>query len=148
MWRELAGEIFVNSNGQIDAYNIDIDDSKDIEKGIQSFFHSTADILIIHSLLLDHNAHQTGSSLLSTPSIYSSLLQFNHHLSSILQNLHNDSLLVVVGDHGLTDHGNHGGGTIDEITTGLCVYSPSFSFSSFNVFMPLYFFIVEINSHA
>lgn len=104
--------------------------------------------MIIHSLLLDHNAHQTGSSLLSTPSIYSSLLQFNHHLSSILQNLHNDSLLVVVGDHGLTDHGNHGGGTIDEITTGLCVYSPSFSFSSFNVFMPLYFFIVEINSHA
>lgn len=110
-----------------------MDDSKEIQEAIDSFFQSNDDILIIHSLLVDHNAHKTSSSSISNSFIHNSLLQFNSHLSSILQQMKNDSILLVFGDHGLSDSGNHGGATHDETTTGLCVYSPTIPLRPFSV---------------
>lgn len=112
-----------------------MDDSKEIQEAIDSFFQSDDDVLIIHSLLVDHNAHKTSTSSISNSFIHDSLLQFNSHLSSIFQQMKNDSILLVFGDHGLSDHGNHGGATHDEITTGLCVYSPTIPLRPFSVLL-------------
>lgn len=133
VWRELAGDVFNNSINSVDSYDVFIDDSDVIQEKIDDFFRSSYDLLIIHSLLVDHNAHKTSSSSPTTPAIYSSLLQFNAHLSSILRQIKNDTLLFVFGDHGLSSLGNHGGATIDEITTGLCVYSPNRQLKPFDV---------------
>ena len=115
-----------------------VDDSNEIQQEIDRFFQSADDMLIIHSLLLDHCAHRTSSSSPATPSIYSSLLQLNHHLSSIVNQIQNDTLLLVFGDHGLSRFGNHGGATKDEITTGLCVYC---SFPHFSLHRDRFIFV-------
>ena len=41
-------------------------------------------------------------------------------------NRHQSSLLVVLGDHGMNDGGNHGGSSAGEVSTALLFVSPSF----------------------
>ena len=36
-----------------------------------------------------------------------------------------DTVLFVLGDHGMTRTGDHGGDSADELTAGLFVYSPA-----------------------
>ena len=40
-----------------------------------------------------------------------------------------NSLFVLIGDHGMTEDGNHGGATYEETTSGIFFYSPHRSFS-------------------
>ncbi|SGY17773.1 BQ5605_C015g07885 [Microbotryum silenes-dioicae] len=44
-------------------------------------------------------------------------------LAQIVQQLDNDTLLVVFGDHGMTDSGDHGGDSREEVDAALWVYS-------------------------
>lgn len=37
----------------------------------------------------------------------------------------NDTILIVLGDHGMTDSGDHGGDSTKETSTALFMYSPS-----------------------
>lgn len=135
VWRELAGPVFQNEQSDVDAYNVYTDDSKEIQRAIDAYVTSTSppDVLILHSLLVDHNAHKSSTSSPSSPPIHTSLLQFNRHLSSLVSRLSNDTLLLVFGDHGLNAHGTHGGATHDERTTGLCAFSSSYPLGPFTV---------------
>ena len=138
VWRELAGPVFRNEQSDIDAYNVYTDDSEEIQRAIDAYVTSPSppDVLILHSLLVDHNAHKSSTSSPSSPPIHSSLLQFNRHLFSLVSRLPNDTLLLVFGDHGLNAHGTHGGATHDERTTGLCAFSSSYSLGPFTVSVP------------
>lgn len=42
-----------------------------------------------------------------------------------MDHLHNDTLLVVMGDHGMTDSGDHGGESQKETDAAIFLYSPS-----------------------
>lgn len=42
-----------------------------------------------------------------------------------MERLENDTLLVVIGDHGMTKNGDHGGDSEPEISAALFLYSPS-----------------------
>lgn len=44
---------------------------------------------------------------------------------SVIDRLQNDTLLVVMGDHGMTDTGDHGGESQKETDAALFLYSPS-----------------------
>ncbi|XP_034048250.1 GPI ethanolamine phosphate transferase 3 isoform X2 [Thalassophryne amazonica] len=44
---------------------------------------------------------------------------------SVIERLQNDTLLVVMGDHGMTDTGDHGGESQKETDAALFLYSPS-----------------------
>lgn len=44
---------------------------------------------------------------------------------SVLDRLQNDTLLVVMGDHGMTDTGDHGGESQKETDAAIFLYSPS-----------------------
>ncbi|GAA5904720.1 hypothetical protein JCM6882_008356 [Rhodosporidiobolus microsporus] len=87
------------------------------------------DALILHYLGLDHVGHLGGpSSPLMPPK--------QREMDDVLQRLYNHleerdradgkrSLLVVVGDHGMTEGGNHGGSTEAETSAALLLASPS-----------------------
>lgn len=42
-----------------------------------------------------------------------------------MDRLQNDTLLVVMGDHGMTDNGDHGGESQKETDAAIFLYSPS-----------------------
>lgn len=42
-----------------------------------------------------------------------------------MDHLQNDTLLVVMGDHGMTDSGDHGGESQKETDAAIFLYSPS-----------------------
>ena len=133
VWRELGGDVFSNDLKESDSFDVYVDDTEDIQEALESFVTSTTDVLIIHSLLVDHNAHRTSTSSPSHHAIYDALLKFNKHLSYITSHLPTNTLLLVFGDHGLSAWGNHGGATYDEVTTGICAYSSSYELQPFTV---------------
>lgn len=55
-------------------------------------------------------------------------LTANHR--SVIKRLKNDTLLVVMGDHGMTDTGDHGGESQKETDAALFLYSSSPLFSA------------------
>ena len=136
VWRELAGDVFSTSGDRIDSFNVYNDDSETIQHELELFLseNCTADMLIVHSLLVDHSAHKSDTSSPVHPAIHAALLQLNRHLQYVTTHLPNDTLLFVFGDHGLSHKGNHGGSTLEETTTGLCVVSRSISLDPFDVF--------------
>lgn len=61
----------------------------------------------------------------------SRLQKMDSILKKIVENIPDDCLLLMFGDHGMTDDGNHGGSTIEETDSGLFVYSKKKLFPSF-----------------
>lgn len=47
-----------------------------------------------------------------------------------MERLQDDTLLVVLGDHGMTDNGDHGGESQKETDAAIFLYSPSPLFHS------------------
>lgn len=78
------------------------------------------DVLIGHFLGVDHVGHRYG------PNHYSmkeKLNQMNEVISDVIKKLDDDTLLVVMGDHGMDSTGNHGGDSLDELESTLFMYS-------------------------
>ena len=51
------------------------------------------------------------------------LEQMNLLIQNIVKAMDDDSLLLVMGDHGMTKSGDHGGDSIDELKAALFAYS-------------------------
>lgn len=84
------------------------------------------DGLILHYLGLDHIGHKSGPN-----SVYMGSKQVE--MDSILKDLYesrvassNSTLLVIMGDHGMNELGNHGGSSDGETSPGLVLASPKF----------------------
>ena len=84
------------------------------------------DILIAHFLGVDHVGHTFGPS---HPEMSSKLQQMDKMVEEIIQEMSEDTILFVMGDHGMTSDGNHGGASEEEVTASLFVYSPKHIFS-------------------
>ncbi|XP_027638782.2 GPI ethanolamine phosphate transferase 3 isoform X3 [Falco peregrinus] len=78
------------------------------------------DMLIAHFLGVDHCGHKHGPD---HPEMAKKLTQMNEMLRSLVDHLGNDTLLLVAGDHGMTDTGDHGGDSEKEVNAALFVYS-------------------------
>ncbi|CAM6100656.1 unnamed protein product [Calypogeia fissa] len=83
------------------------------------------DVLIAHFLGVDHVGHIFG---VESPLMPQKLDQYNNVIEDVVQQLGNmskpgglfeDTLLIVMGDHGQTLNGDHGGGTPEEVETAL-----------------------------
>ncbi|KAK6025977.1 hypothetical protein OSTOST_08106, partial [Ostertagia ostertagi] len=68
------------------------------------------DVLILHYLGLDHVGHSLGSQ---SPEIKKKLEEMDEIVRQVfvIVSAQSPLLLAVVGDHGMTNAGNHGGGT-------------------------------------
>ncbi|GAA5981293.1 hypothetical protein JCM10908_004056 [Rhodotorula pacifica] len=78
------------------------------------------DIVIAHGLGLDHAGHRFGAEHRETTR---KLQETNRLLEDVVERMSDDTLLVVVGDHGMTDRGDHGGDSREEVDAALWIYS-------------------------
>lgn len=78
------------------------------------------DFLIGHFLGVDHVGHRVGPS---HPSMHAKLTQMDTALRRVVDLLDDDTLLVVLGDHGMDRAGDHGGDGVLETSSALWIYS-------------------------
>lgn len=89
------------------------------------------DTLILHYLGLDHIGHLEGPS---SPHMLDKQLEMDTIISEIYQTLSDpdatragETLVIVLGDHGMTGDGNHGGASDAETQTAIALISRLFS---------------------
>ncbi|KAJ7980495.1 GPI ethanolamine phosphate transferase 3 [Quillaja saponaria] len=96
-----------------------------IDHLLPSLYEGDWDVLISHFLGVDHAGHIFGVD--STPMI-EKLKQYNLILEKVIKalesqsgpgGLHENTFLVVMGDHGQTLNGDHGGGSAEEVETSM-----------------------------
>ncbi|KAG6817786.1 hypothetical protein H0H87_003194 [Tephrocybe sp. NHM501043] len=78
------------------------------------------DFLVGHFLGVDHVGHRVGPD---HPSMKAKLTQMNDVLKRVVDSIDDDTLLVVLGDHGMDRSGDHGGDGVFETSAALWVYS-------------------------
>ncbi|CAH1253896.1 PIGO [Branchiostoma lanceolatum] len=80
------------------------------------------DVLIGHFLGVDHVGHRFGPY---HPTMGEKLTQMDGVIRSVVSKLTDDTMLFVMGDHGMTRTGDHGGDSSDEVGAALFIYSPA-----------------------
>ncbi|GAA5972723.1 hypothetical protein JCM11641_002990 [Rhodosporidiobolus odoratus] len=78
------------------------------------------DIVVAHGLGIDHAGHRFGAEHAETTR---KLRETDELLQLVVDRMKEDTLLVVVGDHGMTDRGDHGGDSREEVDAALWVYT-------------------------
>ncbi|KAJ3531710.1 hypothetical protein NMY22_g8035 [Coprinellus aureogranulatus] len=78
------------------------------------------DFLVGHFLGVDHVGHRVGPD---HPSMKAKLQQMNDVLERVVRLLDEETLLVVLGDHGMDRSGDHGGDGTLETSAAMWVYS-------------------------
>ena len=78
------------------------------------------DIVFGHYLGVDHAGHRYGPD---HPAMGAKLRQMDEVLRDIISSLDDETLLVVMGDHGMDAKGDHGGESDDEVEAALWMYS-------------------------
>lgn len=82
------------------------------------------DIMILHYLGVDHIGHNYGG--INSKLLPAKLAEMDDAVKVIyesLSKLDENYLVFLTGDHGMTDLGNHGGNTIEEINTGVLLFT-------------------------
>ncbi|ESO07820.1 hypothetical protein HELRODRAFT_130545, partial [Helobdella robusta] len=77
-------------------------------------------LLVGHMLGIDHCGHTFGPHHIK---MKEKLIQMDNFIRNITESLNNDTILFVMGDHGMTKTGDHGGDSDEEVDAGLFVYS-------------------------
>ncbi|KUJ20118.1 uncharacterized protein LY89DRAFT_641660 [Mollisia scopiformis] len=78
------------------------------------------DVMVAHYLGVDHAGHRYGPN---HPAMTGKLQQMDGVLRDVVRALDDDTLLVVMGDHGMDAKGDHGGESDDEVQAALWMYS-------------------------
>ncbi|TRY68027.1 hypothetical protein DNTS_003619 [Danionella cerebrum] len=112
--------------------SFNVKDLNTVDNGILQNIYPTMegndwDVLIAHFLGVDHCGHRFGPD---HPAMAEKLSQMDGVIRSVIKRLKNDTLLVVMGDHGMTDTGDHGGESQKETDAALFLYSSSPLFSA------------------
>ncbi|XP_039120959.1 uncharacterized protein LOC120257570 [Dioscorea cayenensis subsp. rotundata] len=109
--------------------DLDTVDNGVVKHLFPSLYQDDWDVLIAHFLGVDHAGHIFGVD--SMPMVQK-LEQYNSILERVVEvlknqsgpgGLHENTLLIVMGDHGQTLNGDHGGGTAEEVETSLFAMS-------------------------
>lgn len=123
-WDALYGDAFFTRKYAFDSFNVKDLDS--VDNGVKrhlfpELVRDDWDLLIAHFLGVDHVGHTHGpSSVFMTQK----LDEMNRVLGDLLEALpDDDTLLAVLGDHGMSADGNHGGASDEETGAALFLYS-------------------------
>ncbi|XP_035600561.1 GPI ethanolamine phosphate transferase 2-like [Oncorhynchus keta] len=131
-WVKLFPKHFMEYDGTTSFF---VSDYTEVDNNVTRHLDSTLkrddwDILILHYLGLDHIGHISGP--------HSSLIQPKlMEMDDILKKIHGSLilketvgalpyLLVLCGDHGMSETGSHGGSSAHEVNTPLVLISPAF----------------------
>lgn len=117
--------------------DLDTVDNGCIEHLLPSLHEGNWDVLIAHFLGVDHAGHIFG---VNTIPMIQKLEQYNDILENVVEalesqsgpgELHENTLLLVMGDHGQTLNGDHGGGSPEEVETS--IFAKSFKRLPFSI---------------
>ncbi|CAO2819154.1 unnamed protein product [Amaranthus hypochondriacus] len=109
--------------------DLDTVDNGCIDHLIPSLHEDDWDVLIAHFLGVDHAGHIFG---VDTMPMIQKLEQYNSIVEEVVETLksqsgsgglHENTFLVVMGDHGQTLNGDHGGGSPEEVETSIFAMS-------------------------
>ena len=78
-------------------------------------------LVVAHFLALDHIGHATSS--LIAPQMSEKKEKISRFINETMQVLPQDMVLIVTGDHGMRDDGNHGGSSAQETETFMFIHS-------------------------
>ncbi|KAF2840419.1 hypothetical protein M501DRAFT_1010528 [Patellaria atrata CBS 101060] len=78
------------------------------------------DVIFAHYLGVDHAGHRYGPD---HPAMSAKLEQMDGVLKQVVDALDDETLLVIMGDHGMDSKGDHGGESYDEVQAALWMYS-------------------------
>ncbi|CUS21093.1 LAQU0S02e05710g1_1 [Lachancea quebecensis] len=101
-----------------DFEEVDLNVTRHLPQQLQS--QDSWDVLILHYLGLDHIGHKGGA--------FSSFMPPKHReMDSVIEQIYNavdeNTLICVMGDHGMNDLGNHGGSSAGETSAALVFIS-------------------------
>src|SRR6266542_3540617 len=85
-----------------------------------SFSGSNWDVLITHFLGVDHCGHRYGPD---HPAMSEKLNQMNMMIRDVVNSVDDDTIVLVMGDHGMDPKGDHGGDSDNEVESALFMYS-------------------------
>ncbi|XP_062516559.1 GPI ethanolamine phosphate transferase 3-like isoform X2 [Corticium candelabrum] len=121
-WLSLYPHHFTREFG----YNpFDVKDLHTVDNGILKNLFSELkkpdwSILVAHFEGVDHVGHRFGPN---HPEMAAKLSQMDNVIRNVVDTLDNSTLLVVMGDHGMTPSGDHGGESVQETNALLFMYS-------------------------
>ncbi|KAJ3073194.1 mannose-ethanolamine phosphotransferase gpi13 [Podochytrium sp. JEL0797] len=78
------------------------------------------DFAVAHFLGVDHVGHSFGPD---TVPMAEKLTQVNGWLTQVFEKVDNETLVVVLGDHGMDPKGDHGGDSENEVNAAMFLYS-------------------------
>ena len=90
-------------------------------------------LAIGHGLGVDHVGHRVGPE---HPVMKAKLEQMNDFLAELVSAIDEDTLLVLLGDHGMDRTGNHGGDSILETMSAVWIYSKGAALSQGSTSLP------------
>ncbi|XP_015685389.1 GPI ethanolamine phosphate transferase 2-like, partial [Protobothrops mucrosquamatus] len=141
-WIRLFPKHFVEYDGTTSFF---VSDYTEVDNNVTRHLNNVLkredwDILILHYLGLDHIGHLAGPN---SPLIGPKLSEMDNIISKIHKSLLSKerekrtlpNLLVVCGDHGMSETGNHGGSSESEIRTPLLFVSSAFLRTGGNMFL-------------
>ncbi|KAH8105202.1 hypothetical protein BXZ70DRAFT_1061807 [Cristinia sonorae] len=124
-WMTVFPDAFGNMSWPFDSFHVE--DLHTVDEGvIRHLFPllreeaKTWDFILGHFLGVDHVGHRMGPD---HPNMKAKLEQMDRVLRDVVEELDDDTLLVVLGDHGMDSKGDHGGDGALETSAALWLYS-------------------------
>ncbi|CAG8706550.1 12171_t:CDS:2, partial [Racocetra fulgida] len=104
------------------------------------------DVLIAHFLGVDHCGHRYGPD---HPAMAEKLGQMDDMIRNVIRDIDNNTVVLVLGDHGMDSKGDHGGDSDDEVESTLFMYSKKrLTHDATNVLSRIYQKLDAIESHG
>lgn len=121
-WVELFPNRFKReySYPSFDIYDLDTVDTNIQNKLPFELAQNDWDVLITHFLGVDHCGHKYGPT---HREMARKLTEMNQVIEEIVDKMDNETVLIVIGDHGMTLSGDHGGDSNDEVEALFFMYS-------------------------
>ncbi|KIH60123.1 hypothetical protein ANCDUO_09630 [Ancylostoma duodenale] len=110
--------------------SFDINDLNTVDAAVKELLReemispSSADLIVAHVLGVDHCGHKYGPNHIQ---MANQLRKVDEIILETANELFSDDLLVVLGDHGMTTTGDHGGDSDDETHAGLLSHTNNVS---------------------
>eukprot|EP00112_Aurelia_sp_Birch-Aquarium-sp1_P012524 Seg2632.3 transcript_id=Seg2632.3/GoldUCD/mRNA.D3Y31 product="GPI ethanolamine phosphate transferase 3" protein_id=Seg2632.3/GoldUCD/D3Y31 len=121
-WLDLYPRYFTSAFPfpSLDVKDLDTVDDGVISHLIPEVTKNDWDVIIAHFLGVDHCGHRYGPT---HPEMERKLKQMDSVIKNLTEHLDNETMLYVFGDHGMTQTGDHGGDSNDEVMAALFAYS-------------------------
>lgn len=122
-----------DTNWTYDSFNVE--DLDTVDRGVESKLlpflqvdhperkagvHDGWRLLVGHTLGVDHVGHRFGAS---HPKMKTKLQEMQAFLQNVTDAMDEETLVIVMGDHGMDERGDHGGDAELEIGAGIWMYS-------------------------